>query len=261
VRARHGTDNPVTFLELCLRLNYISSIAWANVGLLFLLIYPYDSRLLSPTVLLASVPYFLLMGSDLRYNGYKFSDVLRVYGLNLILLPVNLAGVLKSLQQAMTGKKIPFARTPKVKRRTSAPLLFVVAPYAIVAFSAFTVWRNISAENWGNALFAAVNTVLALATILTTIGIWNSIVDVWLGLTNWLWIEKKRDRDFVPAQATPPNPSLNWRSVLYHGGISDHPQLTAPVPKSGEVVRWSNEKDFPMSPTSRELQSRIEELS
>ncbi len=261
VRARHGTDNPVTLLELCLRLNYISSIAWANVGLLFLLVYPYDSRLLSPTVLLASLPYFLLMGSDLRYNGYKFSDVLRIYGLNLILLPVNLAGVLKSLQQAITGKKIPFARTPKVKSRTSAPLLFVVAPYAIVAFSAFTAWRNISSENWGNALFAAVNTVLALATILTTIGIWNSIVDVWLGLTNWLWIEKKRNRYFVPAQATPPSPSLNWRSVLYHGGISDHPQLTTPVPKSSEVVRWSNERDFPMSSTSRELHSRVEELS
>ena len=38
---------------------------------LFLLAYPYDSRLLSPVVLLAAVPYFLAMASDLRYAGYK----------------------------------------------------------------------------------------------------------------------------------------------------------------------------------------------
>src|SRR5205085_1470397 len=85
----------------------------SSFGLVLLLAYPYDSRLLSPAVLLAALPYFLAMASDLRSCGYRRTDVLRIYGFNLILLPVNLAGVLKSLQQAMTGKKIPFARTPK----------------------------------------------------------------------------------------------------------------------------------------------------
>ena len=36
--------------------------------------------------------------------------------------------MLKSIEQAITGKKIPFARTPKVKNRTAAPLLYVVVP-------------------------------------------------------------------------------------------------------------------------------------
>ena len=74
-------------------------------------------------MLLAALPYFLAMASDLRDCGYQLSDIFRIYGFNLILLPVNLAGVLKSMQQAITGEKIPFARTPKVKDRTAAPAL------------------------------------------------------------------------------------------------------------------------------------------
>ncbi len=84
-----------------------------------LLAYPFDSKLLSPLIVTAALPYFLAMASDLKRLGYKRTDVLRIYGFNLILLPVNLAGVFKSIQQAVTGKKIPFARTPKVRDRTA----------------------------------------------------------------------------------------------------------------------------------------------
>ena len=128
--------------EVLLRVNYMASIAWASFGLFFLLSYPYDSRLLSPLVFVAALPYFLAMGSDLRDCGHRFSDILRIYGFNLVLLPVNLAGVLKSIQQAFTGDKIPFARTPKVKDRTAAPAIYVLMPYLIVAFSLLTVWRD-----------------------------------------------------------------------------------------------------------------------
>jgi cellulose synthase (UDP-forming) len=121
-----------------------------------------------------------------------------------VLLPVNLAGVLKSLEQAVTSKKIPFARTPKVKNRTAAPLLFVVAPYLIVAFSGLTLWRDVLAHNWGNAAFA-------------NIGLWNSLVDVWLGMTTWLNVERKpRVAQAKPAVGSPA-PALDWRAVIYHG--------------------------------------------
>ena len=120
----------------------MASIAWASFGLLFLLAYPYDSRLLSPVVFVAALPYFLAMGSDLRDCGHRFSDIFRIYGFNLVLLPVNLAGVLKSMQQAFTGEKIPFVRTPKVKDRTAAPALYVLIPYLIVGFSLLTLWRD-----------------------------------------------------------------------------------------------------------------------
>jgi cellulose synthase (UDP-forming) len=212
-RRRAGKRMPR--IELALRVNYMSSIAWASFGLVLLLAFPYDSRLLSPLVLLAALPYFIAMASDLKSLGYRRSDVLRIYGFNLILLPVNLAGVLKSLQQALTGKKIPFARTPKVKNRTAAPLLYVIAPYAIVAFSLLTLYRDFLAQNWGNAAFAVFNAALASWAILSYIGVVNSIVDVWIGATGWLFVEKRPRR--ARGLAAPVPEAFDWRSVLYHG--------------------------------------------
>jgi cellulose synthase/poly-beta-1,6-N-acetylglucosamine synthase-like glycosyltransferase len=214
IRERRRRNEFVSHAEVLLRLNYMASIAWASFGLIFLLAFPYDSRLLSPIVLLAALPYFLSMASDLKYCGYKRTDVLRIYGFNLILLPVNLAGVLKSLQQALTGKKIPFARTPKVKNRTVSPMLYVISPLLIVDFSLFTLWRDVTAENWGNAAFAAFNAFVATWAILAYIGIGNTIIDVWHGLTKWLYVE------VVPKIQTVKDdgePVLDWRAVLYHG--------------------------------------------
>ncbi|WP_082513337.1 MULTISPECIES: glycosyltransferase family 2 protein [unclassified Leifsonia] len=215
VRARKRRGEQVPMLELLLRVNYMASIAWASFGLVFLLAYPYDGRLLSPVVLLAALPYFLAMASDLRYAGYRRSDVLRIYGFNLIMLPVNLAGVLKSMQQALTGKKIPFVRTPKVKNRTAAPLLYVVTPFLIVAFSLLTLWRDVTAGNWGNAAFAGINAVLASWAIVAYIGIGNALVDTWLGLIKPLYVPRVQP---VEATTTATDADgLDWRSVLYHG--------------------------------------------
>lgn len=209
---------PVSYIELMLRTNYMASIAWASFGLIFLLSYPYDSRLLSPLVLLAALPYFLAMASDLRYTGYKRTDVFRIYGFNLILLPVNLAGVLKSIQQALTGKKIPFARTPKVKNRTLAPLFYIVAPIAIIAFSVFTCWRDINAENWANAAFAAFNAIVATWAFVSYIGIKNALVDIWHGLIDWMYVDIKTPTTAVVAGPAAPD----WRAVLYHGDTDKH---------------------------------------
>ena len=204
---------PVSYIEFMLRTNYMTSIAWASFGLVFLLAYPYDSRLLSPLIVLAALPYFLAMASDLRHCGYRRMDVLRIYGFNLILLPVNLAGVLKSIQQALTGKKIAFARTPKVKNRTLAPMIYVLAPAAIIAFSALTCWRDISAENWPNAIFAAFNAIVATWAFVSYIGVRNALVDVWHGMTDWMYVDVKKPH----VMQNTINPTLDWRAVLYHG--------------------------------------------
>lgn len=218
VRQRRLRREPILFREMLLRVNYMASIAWASFGLLFLLAYPYDSRLLSPLVLVAALPYFLAMGSDLRDCGHRFSDIFRIYGFNLVLLPVNLAGVLKSLQQAITGDKIPFVRTPKVKDRTAAPALYVLVPYLIVAFSLFTLWRDAAAGNWGNVAFAALNAVLAAFAIRAYIGVKNSAVDVGLGMLNWLYVSPRKPKaaaaDLVVSKTID---EVDWQSLLYHG--------------------------------------------
>lgn len=215
LQERRRLRERVLLREVLLRTNYLASIAWASVGLLFLLAYPYDSRLLSVWVFLAAVPYFWCMGSDLRASGHRFSDTFRIYGFNLVLLAVNLAGVLKSLQQAVTGEKIPFARTPKVRDRTAAPAPYVLAPWLIVAFSALTFWRDLHAQNWGNAAFALFNAVLCLWAVVAYVGVWSSVVDVVLGVVGWLFVPERQPRT---RRRAPAGPSLtDWQSILYHG--------------------------------------------
>jgi cellulose synthase (UDP-forming) len=239
IRERKRSGHPLRLLEILLRVNYMASIGWASLGLVFLLVYPYDSRLLSPVVVLAALPYFLAMGSDLRYCGYRYSDILRIYGFNLVLLPVNLAGVLKSIEQSITSKKIPFARTPKIKNRTASPLPYVVVPYLIVAFSLLTLWRDVSAQNWGNAAFAAFNALLGTGAIVANIGIWNSIVDVNVSLSRWLFVERKPRVARTAVTLSPSVPLPDWRTVLYHGSTETAgtpPSIPALAAASAEAI-------------------------
>lgn len=233
-RERRSRGELVSRTEMMLRLNYMASISWANFGLIFLLVYPYDGRLLSPFVLLAAMPYFLSMASDLKYCGYKRTDVLHIYGFNLILLPVNLAGVLKSLQQALTGKKIPFARTPKVKNRTVSPLLYVIVPLLIVGFSWATFWRDEIAHNLVNSAFEMFNALLSTWAIIAYIGIGNTLLDIWHGLTNWLYVEVPSK---ATAVATDAKSALDWRAVLYHGNTQERVPLSVLHAATGSEER------------------------
>ncbi len=215
LQERKHQGKPLSMISFIIRLNYMASIAWSSFGLVFLLTYPYDGRLLSPLVLLSATPYFLAMAFDLRYCRYSYSDIIRIYGFNLILLPVNIAGTLKSLEQALTTKKTPFARTPKVRDRTSVALPYLLSPLFIIGFSLFTLWRNINGENWGNAAFAGFNAFAGTWAMVSYIGIKNLLVDIWLGLTDVLYVDVVPRQ---PQQVTVSAPDeFNWKGVLYHG--------------------------------------------
>jgi hypothetical protein len=210
--------------ETFLRVNYMASIAWANLSLILLLVIPYTNSLLSQLVFLAALPYFIVMAIDLKALGYKRTDVLRVYAFNLMLLPVNIAGVLKSIGQGVSGEKIPFARTPKVRDRTLAPVTFVIAPYIIVALSLYTAYRYAGSGQWSNVAFATFNAVLTTYAIVAFIGIRDSLVDIAVGMAHQLYrpVEEPQPK---PASTTPlpegaaePNPAaLDWQSALYYG--------------------------------------------
>ena len=217
-RAEHGST-----LQTLLRVNYLASTCWSSIALVLLLCYPFDSRLLSPLVLLVAAPYFLAMSADLKRCGYKRSDIFRVYGFNLILLPVNLAGVVKSIQQAITGRRIPFARTPKVSNRTATPLLFALSPFLIIGYSVLTVWRDVYHAFWGNAAFAAFNAITATYALVALMGVRNALVDVWLGVVEHLYVPEKatpapvltRRRRVAPVPVQP-----SWQDVLYRGAAA-----------------------------------------
>ncbi|MDE1925502.1 MAG: glycosyltransferase, partial [Patescibacteria group bacterium] len=209
---RKHAGRPLPTLEFLIRMCYMTSIAWSSVGLLFILAYPYDGRLLSPLVLLAAAPYFIAMAMDLKACRYNYSDIFLIYGFNLILLPVNLVGSLKSLQQAVTTKKIPFARTPKVKDRTATAWPYLLAPLLIVGFSFFTMWRNIQGENWGNAIFAGFNLFAASWAIIAYIGLKNMVVDLWLAYLDWLYVEIPAEK-MLRTRSLWLLPRIGWRRV------------------------------------------------
>ncbi|MCB2413776.1 glycosyltransferase family 2 protein [Demequina sp. TTPB684] len=230
LRSKRKEGQRVRRASVALRLNYMASISWASVGLLFLLMFPFDDRLLSPIIVAAALPYFIAMSSDFKRLGYKRTDVFRVYAFNLILLPVNLSGTIKSLQQAAAKSKIAFARTPKVSNRTAAPALYILAAYFIAAFSFLTLANDIRTENWSHAVFAGFNGLLTTYAIGAFIGFRNSIVDIVLGAIHWVQVPRKPRRSAPPE----PAPQLDWESVLYFGpdhvATSDNPPQVAVTP-------------------------------
>jgi hypothetical protein len=80
---------------------------------------------------MTAIPYYYLYARDLRFAGYRGRDLFGVYALNLMLVLVSLAGVLRSLQQVLTGRKSAFGRTPKVDTRTITPP-FYIASYTLM---------------------------------------------------------------------------------------------------------------------------------
>jgi hypothetical protein len=126
-----------------------------------------------------------------------------------MLLPVNTAGVLRSLGQAIGGQKVAFARTPKVSRRTIAPLAFVTIPFVIIVWSAVTLTNDIATRSYAHAAFSAFNAVLTLYAMLSLHGVRNTVGDITHDIRDWLYRPVKQERAKVPVP--------DWVTVLYHG--------------------------------------------
>ncbi len=143
--------------EALIRAHYLVSPALANLALVMLLFLPFDPRLSIVWLPLTAAPYFLVYALDLKASGYGWRDLLRVYALNLLLLPVNLAGVFDSLRQLVTGKKSPFARTPKIEGRTVTPRAYVLFQWLAVSLLALSISGDLAQGAYGHAVLLAVN--------------------------------------------------------------------------------------------------------
>jgi EAL domain-containing protein (putative c-di-GMP-specific phosphodiesterase class I) len=231
-----------------------------------MLAYPFNADLLNPILLLVSVPYFLMMSADLKACGYKRVDVLRIYGFNLILLPVNLSGSFASILQLLTGEKSAFKRTPKVRNRTTAATSYLIAPLALIALCVWTAIRDVQLHEWANLVFAGQNLVLSTYAMVAFVGVGNTLVDLFTHLRNWLYRPvrpKKRPRgaDAVarPAPAGRPDGGAtaatgaigDWASVLHYrsdrGSSGQVAVRSAPAPaagRSGPLSRSSSFEEF-----------------
>jgi cellulose synthase/poly-beta-1,6-N-acetylglucosamine synthase-like glycosyltransferase len=237
IRARRARGERQSFAETFLRINYMASIVWSSIALIFLLLYQFNDKLISPVVLLISVPYFLMMAIDLKHCGYRRSDIFGLYGFNLVLLAVNLAGVGASLLQVLIGGRPAFKRTPKVRSRTTPGLSFVVMPYVFVAFSMFVLFSDIPRDRWINVVLAGINAVLASYAIIAYIGEINSVVDIWNNALSWFYKSRRPARVRRLRRRPAPAPAFaavgpHWSQTLAYapaGGVRRAERRSAPA--------------------------------
>ena len=167
-----------SFLEGFFRFHYLVSIAAVNIGLLLLMVLPFGKEFNSFWLPLTSLTYYILYARDLNQNGYRISDVFRVYALNLLLIPVNLGGVFKSIEQALTGKHIPFSRTPKIQGRTAASPLYIIASYMLflqfLAGGLYSIYKGFVYPGY----FSLLNAAFLFYAIVRYIGLKESMEDL-----------------------------------------------------------------------------------
>jgi cellulose synthase/poly-beta-1,6-N-acetylglucosamine synthase-like glycosyltransferase/chitodextrinase len=218
-RARKSQGKRTRFGELFLRWNYMASVCWSSASLLLLLAFPFSAALISPLLGLVALPYFMAMASDLRYCGYKRLDVWRIYGFNLVLLGVNLAGTLSSIVQGITASKAPFVRTPKVGDRTVVPPFLLAAPYLLIGLAGYTFYSAFAHDRTENMCYAALNVILACYAVTAFIGLRNSLIDMWIHGTSLLYKSpERRPRPLAPWQRPVEQPRpADWRVVLQAG--------------------------------------------
>jgi hypothetical protein len=193
-----GRLGAAKLLEGWLRIHYLVSIAAMNLSLLALLLWPFENALRTLWFPLAAAPYFFLYGRDLVRMGYPASELLRAYALNLLLLPVHLAGVWKSLRQAVSGRKAPFGRTPKVPDRTAAPAAYHLAEYVLALAIAVGFAADVAAGRWLHAFFLVLNGAALGYALLVLVGPREALED----LRSWAG-----EREHAPGAARAPSPS------------------------------------------------------
>ncbi|MBW1880867.1 MAG: glycosyltransferase, partial [Deltaproteobacteria bacterium] len=153
---------PREFIGAAASTQYLAVGALVNLGMLAMLVFPFKALPWSLWGLLAAVPYFFLYGRDLTLVGYQWRDLARAYALNILLIPVVIAGTLKSLEQLVTGRRAPFARTPKVQGRTAAPAFYVALVLGLVLYLAAIAGVDIARGRWVHFAFSSFNGALLL---------------------------------------------------------------------------------------------------
>ncbi len=164
--------------ETMLRGHYLVSPTTVNLGMLLLLCIPFRDAVASFLLLVAAAPYYILYGRDLVAADYDWMDVLRIYALNLLLIPVNLAGVAHSLKQAFTGRVAAFARTPKVKGRTSSPRFYLVSVAVIIVLSCLAAISDLQVGKYAFSLFGFSNAGLYVYAMIRFVGVRESWADL-----------------------------------------------------------------------------------
>lgn len=147
----------------------------------------------------AMLPSILLTGLGLLRAGYRATNLFAVLALSVLLVPVNMSGTMHSLRQALTGRQIPFARTPKVAGRTSTPKGYLVTIYLFIVYAAVASVIDVYLGNYTHAAFAAFNASIMIYCIIRFIGWRHSLDD--MGIAHLIHRRQRivPDRSNLPA--------------------------------------------------------------
>ena len=231
-RERRKSGERLGLTEFLLRANYLASIAWTSLCLCVLFFFPFKDGLMSSAAVLTATPYFAAMTLDLRRVGYRKRDIFHIYGLNLLLLPINMVGTLESLVQIVGGHKLAFARTPKVQNRTPSPLTFVTIPLVLTVWSIWTLKNDVLAGDWIHFGLTVVTLVTLISACLRFIGARHMVTDIAFNLANFVYVPR------AVASAPASNGEVrDWASVLYVGSGDDERRAT-------DVAYTQATKDF-----------------
>ncbi len=166
------------FKEFFFRCYYLISIPAFILGAGLSFASPAPSAVEASFCILAMLPYLLTYARDLKLNGYDYFDLFRVTSLNLLLIPVNLAGVLKSCQQGLTGKQIPFHRTPKTHDRIQVPGIYIFGLFILLAFILWKIVNLIMNDQWWDIVYQALLLFPLIYALKIYVGLENAIVDI-----------------------------------------------------------------------------------
>lgn len=184
--AKNAPKNLNLAKELFMRFHYLASTTTGCVVALLFFLYPFGNVFSSAWLPLSVVPFFTLFLRDLKNAGYRYSDALRICAMNLMLLPIVTGGVLKSFQQMLTGKKIPFGRTPKITGRTAAPALYCLIAVLMPLVFIGTALHQIAIHHWAQSVFAFVNAGFLSYALIHFIGVKAAFEDIFADVkTRW----------------------------------------------------------------------------
>jgi cellulose synthase/poly-beta-1,6-N-acetylglucosamine synthase-like glycosyltransferase len=221
------------FMEMLLRTTYLASIGWTSLCLCILFFYPFQDGLLSSAAVLTAAPYFLMMMFDLKRIGYRKRDILHIYGLNLLLLPINLAGTIQSLVQIVGGHKLAFARTPKVQDRTPGPLIFLLIPLILTVWSLWTVRNDVLREDFIHLGLTLITLTMLIAACINFIGAKIFAIDLMFSVLNYVYVPTRSQANAEPTERQ------DWASVLYVGSTE-----SGAAEKRAELAFTQATKDY-----------------
>lgn len=181
---RHTPVQSRILPQALVQIHYLTSLALTPLSVLLLLAIPFSSELMTPWMLIGALPYFALYTRDLATIGYRpFRDLLRAYALNLLLIPVHLAGAATSMRQAVAGTKIPFRRTPKISGRTRTAGLDLSLQLGMALASLALGLYYFVQQRWIIGVFPLINAGLLLYGIRQFIGFADMQQDLSLSFT------------------------------------------------------------------------------